>query len=105
MGTNYYAVRVAPCVFNRVIHLGKQSHGWRFLFQGNNEIHSYNDFLFWLDNNVDTGDYVLMDEYNQSIQKSQLIDIIQANQNNENANNFRYCQNVDGYRFDYTEFS
>jgi hypothetical protein len=33
MGTNYYAVKIEPTVReDRIIHIGKSSAGWKFLF-------------------------------------------------------------------------
>ncbi len=109
MSTNYYAVKKEPSLYNTVIHIGKASIGWLFLFQDNKEFHTYPQFLKWLKNNVDTGKYVLFNEYNEKVEKEDLIKIIQGCQNNkrnqDNPDNFKYSKNIDGYRFTENEFS
>ena len=110
MGTNYYAVKRKPCLYNREIHIGKSSYGWLFCFQENDEFHTFPQFKKWLENNVDTGEYVLFDEYNQEIKKEELLELIETKQNDENSRNNpdnfnEYCKNVDGYRFSDSDFS
>ena len=110
MGTNYYAVRKEPCVYDRSIHLGKSSAGWLFLFEEHDEIHTFPQFVKWLEDNVDTGEYVLFNEYNERITKEKLLDLIESKQNDprckRNPDNFNYnVKNIDGYRFTQGEFS
>ena len=110
MGTNYYAVRKEPCVYDRSIHLGKSSAGWLFLFEEHEEIHTFPQFVKWLEDNVDTGEWVLFDEYNKQITKEELLDLIEYKQNDprckRNPDNFNYnVKNIDGYRFTQGEFS
>ncbi|MEI3507799.1 MAG: hypothetical protein V8R01_01490 [Bacilli bacterium] len=110
MGTNYYAVRRKPTLYNREIHLGKSSAGWLFLFHDNEEFHTYPQFKRWLENNVDTGEYVLFNEYNEELTKEELLSIIDIKQadphNINNPDNFRYgTKNIDGYRFNDGDFS
>jgi len=110
MGTNYYAVKRKPSLYNREIHIGKSSYGWLFLFRDNNEFHTFPQFKKWLENNVDTEEYILFDEYNKEIKKDELLAIIENKQKDErsknNPENFNeYCKNIDGYRFSYHDFS
>lgn len=110
MGTNYYAVKSKPSLYNRVIHIGKSSIGWLFLFKDNDEFHTYPQFKEWLKKNVDTGEYVLFDEYNREITKDYLLSIIDNMQRDEinlkNQENFEYdVKNIDGYRFTDRDFS
>lgn len=110
MGTNYYAVKKKPTLYNREIHLGKSSAGWLFLFRDNKEFHTYPQFKEWLKNNVDTGEYVLFNEYNEEITKDYLLDLIDKKQADEhnlsNPDNFNYnTKNIDGYRFTDEDFS
>ena len=110
MGTNYYAVRKKPSLYNREIHLGKSSIGWLFLFQEQDDIHTFPQFCKWLENNVDTGEWVLFNEYNEEVSKEYLLNVIESTQKNprcrDNPDNFKYgCKNVDGYRFDMRDFS
>lgn len=109
MGTNYYAVKIKPSLYNRVIHIGKSSFGWLFLFRDNEEFHTYPQFKKWLENNVDTGEYVLFDEYDEKVSKDDLLKLIDSKQNDENCKNntenFSYSKNIDGYRFSDRDFS
>lgn len=110
MGTNYYAIKKKPCLYGREVHLGKSSIGWLFLFRENDEIHTYPQFKSWLKNNVDSGEYVLFDEYNCEVSKNELIKLIESTQNDEhcknNPDNFSYdVKNIDGYRFSDRDFS
>lgn len=110
MGTNYYAVKKKPCLYNREIHLGKSSAGWLFLFRDNEEFHTYPQFKKWLENNVDTGEYLLFNEYNEEVSKEELINIIETKQKSKNClnnpDNFNYrVKNIDGYRFTNGDFS
>lgn len=105
MGINYYAVKKKPCLYNRVIHIGKASAGWLFLFRDNEEFHTFLQFKKWLNN----GEYVLFDEYGREVDKDELLDSIKKGQNDEkiknNPDNFNeYCKNIDGYRFTDRDF-
>lgn len=77
MGTNYYAVRKKPCLNNRNIHLGKSSAGWLFDFQEQEDIHTFPQFKRWLEDNVDSGEYVIFDEYDHEISKEELLKLIE----------------------------
>ena len=109
MGTNYYAVKKKPSLYNRTIHIGKSSAGWLFLFHDNDEFHTYPQFKKWLENNVDTGEYILLDEEEQEITTNKLLEIIDKKQNDShnlnNPDNFINAKNVDGYRFTDGDFS
>ena len=109
MGTNYYAVRKDPSVFHREIHLGKSSIGWLFNFQEHDDIRTFPQFCRWLEDNVDTGEWVILDEYDHLVTKEQLLKLIESKQNDEhcknNPDNFTYSKNIDGYRFTDREFS
>lgn len=110
MGTCYYAVKKKPSLYNRTIHIGKSSAGWLFLFKDNEEFHTYPQFKKWLENNVDTGEYVLFNEYNEEVTKDYLLDLIDTKQkdpdNLSNPDNFSYnTKNIDGYRFTDRDFS
>lgn len=117
MGTNYYAVRNRPSV-REPIHIGKSSAGWLFHFQEQYQPwndppvlwYTYDDVKDWLlEHTVTNSEYVIMDEYDEIIPFSEFIDMIDAKQNDprcrNNPDNFMYCKNVGGYRFDRQEFS
>ena len=110
MGTNYYAVKNVPTTFECEwrIHIGKSSAGWLFLFQDCEYFHTYPQVVKWLDDNVRSGNYVLMNEYDEVISVDDFIELVQKKQNDlhcrNNPDNFEYCRNIDGYRFDDREF-
>ena len=117
MGTNFYAVRTRPTV-EEPIHIGKMSRGWLFLFNGYNDIshdppiiwNTYNQVKEWLyHNTVDKKDYVILNEYDEPIKFDDFFEMIDKWQTDEenlnNPDNFKWCKNVDGYRFSYAIFS
>ena len=116
MGTNYYVVKNGPSVRDP-IHIGKSSIGWMFNFQTQNDKWSdppvvwntYKQVTDWLKKyTVESSNYVIMDEYDEVVPFSDFVDMVQAKQNSpscrDNPDNFRYCRNVDGYRFSDGDF-
>ena len=114
MGTNYYVVPNIPSIAEP-IHIGKSSMGLMFLFQDVCEPyrdvpviwHSYEEVKNWLQRyTVDTDKYVILDEYDRVVSLDELINRIQEKQISckNNPDNFTFCRNVNGYRFDDREF-
>ena len=115
MGTNYYAVKNRPSVCG-IIHIGKSSAGWMFLFQTQNDKwndppvawNSFDEVREWLYKyTVERQDYVIMDEYDEIIPFDDFLALVESKQENyaDNPDNFRYgVRNVNGYRFDEHEF-
>lgn len=114
MGTNYYVVPNRPSI-EEPIHIGKSSAGWMFLFQDVCEPyrdvpviwHSYDEVEDWLHRHtVDLNDYVIINEYDEIVSFDELINRIQEKQISckNNPDNFTYCRNVNGYRFEEGEF-
>lgn len=116
MGTNYYAARNRPTT-DGPIHIGKSSWGWLFLFQKQNEKYekppviwgTYQQVKDWLyKHTVLKQDFVILDEYDRIISFDEFFEMVDAKQddphNKENPDNFKYCENVDGYRFTDSEF-
>ena len=114
MGTNYYVVPNRPSI-EEPIHIGKSSAGWMFLFQDVCEPyrdvpviwHSYDEVEDWLHRHtVDLNDYVIINEYDEIVSFDELINRIQEIQISckNNPDNFTYCRNVNGYRFEEGEF-
>ena len=115
MGTNYYAVPNRPST-REPIHIGKSSCGWMFLFHGHNERwydppvvwNTYEEVKEWLKKNVvESKEYVIMNEYDEIVPFESLFELIDRKQerDKDNPDNFKYVQNVNGYRFDYGDFS
>ena len=116
MGTNYYAVRNRPTT-ESPIHIGKSSAGWLFCFHQINDTwndppviwNTYNQVKEWLKKNTtDSDKYVILNEYDEIVSFDDFIEMVEKKQNDENCKgndeNFRYCKNVDGYRFDDRDF-
>ena len=116
MGTNYYVVPNRPSIAEP-IHIGKSSMGWMFLFQDADEPsrdvpvvwHSFEELNEWLRTNVlhPSGEYVIMNEYDEIVSYHDFIDMVERKQEQfkDNPDNFTYCRNVNGYRFEEREFS
>jgi len=118
MGTNYYAVRRKPTL-EEPIHIGKSSGGWLFLFQTQNETwneipavwNNYKEVKEWLDKYTNGKDkpYIILNEYEKEISYKEFIDLIETKQKDKhclsNPDNFKYNQNVEGYRFASGDFS
>ena len=119
MGTNYYVVKNRPSTRGAIAHIGKSSWGWLFLFHKEINIWeddpivwtTYEEVMEWLEDNT-TGvlfpKYCIIDEYDQIMDYKafkQMVDEMQQDKKRlENPDNFRHCENVNGYRFDAGEF-
>lgn len=103
---------------NRSIHIGKSSAGWLFCFQEQNtyiddvpvEWHNYKQVKDWLNKYVTKKKmFVIKDEEDRELSVKELFDLIDTKQKEErnlnNSDNFKYCNNVDGYRFSNGDFS
>lgn len=111
MGTNYYAVKKKPTI-REPLHIGKNSCGWKFLFQ---EINKYNDFddnleihtfQQWKDFLENNKDIVILNEYDEEISVKDFLQMVKEKQKNNNPDNFNYnVKNVDGYKFSDNDFS
>lgn len=112
MSTNYYAMKNKVSLYPTAIHIGKSSLGHKFLFRGysgeeeglNNEklnIASIEDWKKYLDNN----ELVILDQYDDLISYKEFFDMIERMQLNDAEDDFKYNGNIDGYRFNFREFS
>ena len=109
MGTNYYAVPKHPTT-KSPIHIGKSSIGWQFLFQTQHERwndppvvwDNYNECRDWLHKyTVENPIYVILDEYDEVISFDDFFKMVERKQDEDkdNPDNFRYANNINGYRF------
>ncbi len=99
MGTNYFAVKNKPTI-EEPIHIGKSSIGWRFLFHSCEWFEDYVEFLKFIIGKVDTGEYVILDEYDRQVRAIDLVRMIEEKQKTNNEDDFHYgVMNKNGYRF------
>ena len=111
MGTNYYAVPKKPTIAN-ALHIGKSSCGWKFLFHEVNkgwcsfdnelELHTYEQWKHYLENNEDI---VILNEYDEEVSVRSFLKMVNKKQLEKNIDNFTHCKNVNGYRFTDRDFS
>ena len=106
MGTNYYVVPNRPSIES--YHLGKSSAGWKFCFQTQDMPwcdppivwRSYAEVEAWLKKYVgETKEFVIMDEYDAIVNLDYFFNLVAKKQQENNPEDFRYNENVDGYRF------
>lgn len=93
MGTNYYLnTDFCPCCGKprQTIHLGRASHGWKFLFHKQQRIFNYKTFCEAINNGI------IEDEYGRQLSKDDLIDIIGCFQNGKDHEEVEI---IDGYDF------
>lgn len=112
MGTNYYAIKNKISLRPSSVHIGKSSLGHKFLFRGYSgeelgidyeklNISSVEDWKKYLYDN----ELVILDEYDEIISNKDFFNMVERMQLNENEDDFKYNGNVNGYRFDFREFS
>lgn len=96
------------------IHIGKSSIGWKFLFHtvpgyinyiNGEPLDSYSRWIRFLKEYTDNDTIVIMNEYDEEVSLTDLIELVQRKQLEINDDNFRYCDNVEGYRFTRGDFS
>lgn len=117
MGTNYYITKNGPSV-RTPIHIGKSSIGWLFLFQAQNETwydppvvwNTWPQVRDWLRKyTVESKDFVIIDEYDEVIPYDEFVKMVERKQvdprDRDNPDNFSHARNIDGYRFEYDDFS
>lgn len=108
MSTNFYLHRdFCKCCGKpkEILHIGKRSAGWKFLFEYRNELREYRD----LDSFLDTG--VIYNEYDRQLSKQDFLSIIESFQNYKprdlqyNPEIFISKYNDEEYEFCTVEFS
>ena len=113
MGTNYYAVERKFSLHRNILHIGKSSCGWKFLFHGYQDyeldwnkphisINSVEDWKKFLSN---TEEYGILDEYDEEISYDDFFKLVEEKQKENNSDDFRYTANINGYRFSFNDFS
>lgn len=112
MGTNYYAVSTTPTI-NTPIYIGKSSMGWKFLFHRVSDYENWidkkplNTFPQWkefLETHTEANRIVIMNEYDEQVKFEDLLWLIERKQQECNPEDFRWSDNIDGYRFTSGEF-
>ena len=108
MGTNYYAV--SKNTNTQPIHIGKSSYGWLFLFHKTDQFSNYEEVQEWLQKHTSkkNSKYKIIDENGTELNFQEFLDIVNEKQidpfNLENPDNFKYCDNINGYRFSSEDF-
>lgn len=96
------------------IHIGKSSIGWKFLFHrvdgylnyiNGESLDTYSKWVNFLKEYTDNDTTVIMNEYDEEVSLTDLIELVQRKQLEINDDDFRYCDNVEGYRFVRGDFS
>ncbi len=112
MGTNYYLRHdlCNCCSRYNELHIGKNSYGWKFVFQANeeNELVTYDKWADFLKLEVER-ESKIFDEYNKEISLKDFIDMVENKQKdtknkNHDLNTHNYVD-VRGYNFSEREFS
>lgn len=110
MGTNYYLVKNGPSVKSG-LHIGKSSAGWRFLFrkpyhwEADKPLNTFEQWRDYLKETTEEGTHVIMNEYDEVVPYDELMKLIDRKQKENKPDMFKYCENVNGYRFSEGEFS
>lgn len=111
MGTNYYLVKNRPSI-DSGLHIGKSSIGWRFLFRKYNNPFEVDNFLDtferwrdYLKEATESGTHVIMNEYDDIVTYEFLMELIESKQQENSSDMFEYCENINGYRFEKSDFS
>lgn len=95
---------------NRILHIGKSSCGWKFLFQGYENAEGIFDEEIYISSVEDWKEYlknpkiIILDEYDQEISYEDFFNLVEAKQKDENKENFKYNANINGYRFSFRDF-
>lgn len=111
MGMNYYVVSRTPTTRN-AIHIGKSSMGWKFLFHRVDAWDNYiddkplNTAKQWYTFLRENEKFIfVLNEEDEDVDVEWLIDFIEKKQSINNPEEFKYSDNIDGYRFTSDEFS
>jgi len=88
MGTNYYFYEkdtnhcdhCGRCDKGKIIHIGKSSAGWRFIFYGTSKIRSWNDW--WRHLNATPGN--IIDEYGRWLSLQEFVKIVRRKKYEKN---------------------
>lgn len=101
MSTNYYLVKNGPTV-REPLHIGKSSSGWRFLFHDCDAcfkpLDTFERWRDYLEEMTESGECVILDEYDEHVDYRELMDIIKERQSEPMREN-DHAKNVGGYRF------
>jgi len=89
MGTNYYhRTKICPvCERYKETHIGKDSGGWTFSFQGADKIESWKDWQFTL---LDEDD-LIVDEYGKKHSVNWFVELVETKKSNK-LNFYHYCE-------------
>ena len=106
MGTNYYyKLNVCPHCLRpeKTLHLGKNSYGWNFLLQANDDYYKRSWYVMkdWL---LHT-DGIIENEYGEIIHKHKFIELVEDNQKYKPHKDPYIVKDEEGYEFCLVDFS
>ena len=110
MGTNYYLVKNKPST-DSGLHIGKASFGWRFLFhkppiwETDKPLNTFEQWRDYLKETTESGNYVILNEYDEVVSLDDFLKMVANKQKEDKPDMFKYCENINGYRFASGEFS
>lgn len=110
MGTNYYLVKNRPTV-ESPLHIGKSSIGWPFLFHKPSiwdtdvPLNTFEQWRNYLTETTMSGTHVIMDEYDKQHSLESFLRLVENKQKENRPDMFKYCENINGYRFSNNDFS
>lgn len=93
MGTNFYLhYNYCPCCGHcrNIVHLGKASMGWRFLFCKTDDVQNFEEFKEFIKQGT------IYDEYDKCWTEKELIDYINVKQSDKIDDD---GENINGYIF------
>ena len=108
MSMNYYLVWNRPST-DSGLHIGKSSAGWRFLFHKVSHdtefpLNSFEQWRNYLRKCTESGTHVIMNEQDEVVSYEEFMRMVSDKQNADRPDMFRYCENINGYRFRSGEF-
>ena len=110
MGTNYYLVKNKPTTTSP-LHIGKSSAGWRFLFykppiwDADVPLNTFEQWRDYLKETTERGTHIIMDEYDKVHSLEDFLSLVAKKQMENRPDMFKYCENINGYRFSSNDFS
>lgn len=103
MGTNYYLIsnECDHCERRDILHIGKSSAGWNFVFRAYDEINCIEDWMNLLENKSNK----IQDEYDNPVENVDFLSICLRKEMRTVENEDRFFKDSKGFSFCSGEFS